>query len=300
MANRTVLIAGGTGMLGKLISEAFVSAGFAVRILTRNQDKVDGILFFDWDPTRLYCNPKAIEGVDVIVNLSGAGIADKRWSKARKQELIESRVRPTQTLCKLLTDTGTRVHYVAASGINCVPTDSGNLLLDERADYGTDFLSHIVQQWEDSVLACAAMDKTTILRISTVLSTQGGALAKMEVPFRYFIGSPLGKGDQWMCWIHEKDLVEAFVHVVVKDLSGVFNLTGEPVINRDFSKSLAKALSRPMIPVGVPAFMLRLLLGEMSDILLTGARCSSARIQESGFVFSYPKIDDALADLYAK
>jgi len=300
MANRTVLIAGGTGMLGKLNSEAFLSAGFAVRILTRNHNKVDQIRFFDWDPTRLYCNPKAIEGVDVIINLSGAGIADKRWTAARKKELIESRVRPTQTLCKLLTDSGAHVHYVAASGINCVPTDRGNEILDERADYGADFLSHIVEHWEDSVHACTAMNKTTILRISTVLSKQGGALAKMELPFRYFIGSPLGNGNQWMCWIHEKDLVAAFVHVVVNDMTGVFNLTGDPVLNRDFSKCLAKSLSRPMIPVGVPGFVLRLVLGEMSDILLTGARCSSLRIQESGFVFSYPKIEDALVDLYAK
>lgn len=298
MTSRTILIAGGTGMLGNLLRESFTALGYTVRVLTRNRELADGATRFHWNPSENYCDPLAFEGVRVVINLSGAGIADKRWTAKRKMELIESRVQPAKTLCKVIAEHNLDVHYVSASGINCVSTEMGDQWLDENAPYGSDFLSEIVQKWEEAVSDCPAFSKKTIMRISTVLSRNGGALSKMETPFRWYAGSPLGNGTQWMSWIHERDLAQAFVHVVEHQVYGVYNLTGEPVSNKDFSAALAKVLKKPLLPLGVPAPVLRVLLGEMSSILLNGSRCSGKRLTETGFHYSFPTVDKALSDLY--
>jgi uncharacterized protein len=300
MDTRTILIAGGTGMLGKLLQESLKNLGYSVRVLTRNRELADGVTCFHWNPAKQFCDPAALVGVQVVINLSGAGIADKRWTAERKKELIESRVQPAHTLCKAIAEYNLDVHYISASGINCVSTDKEDQWLDEEAAYGSDFLSQIVQQWEETVKNCPAFSKVTIMRISTVLSRHGGALAKMETPFRWYVGSPLGSGKQWMSWIHERDLVNAFVHVVQHEVLGVFNLTGEPVSNKEFSVELGRALKKPILPFGVPVPVLRILLGEMSSILLNGSRCSGKRLEATGFHYDFPKVRGALVDLYTQ
>lgn len=292
-----IVIAGGSGLLGKMLFEELVAQHYNVRILTRQKKKCDGVTYFYWNPLRKEIDPKALENVSRIINLSGAGIADKRWCPHRKKELIDSRVFPALFLADAASNCSTLRQYVTASGINCYPLDNPEKVFNEEDEFGSDFLSEVVQQWEMAADCFQPICQVTKLRISTVLSSSGGALAKMAKPFKFYIGSPLGSGNQVMSWVHESDLVRALIHLIQKDLEGVYNLTAEQITNKEFSKALAKRMNRPMLPMGVPRFMLKLLLGEMSDILVTGVKVDASKLKSTGFTYDYPHLQDALASL---
>lgn len=295
-----VLIAGGSGLIGELIQAELEKSNYSVRILTRNLKKCDNKVFFYWNPMRKEIDLSAVEGVTTIINLSGASVVDKRWSKQRKNELIDSRVYPAVFLAELVQQIPDLVHYISASGINCYPLDNNQKVYTEEDDYGTDFLSEVVEQWEMAADGFKPHCKVTKLRISTVLSSKGGALQKMEKPFKNYIGSPIGNGKQMMSWVHEHDLVQAFIHIMQNKLEGTYNLTAEQVTNREFSKVLAKKLNKPMIPVGVPEFILNIVLGEMAEILTNGVKIDATKIKKTGFDFKFPTIDIALNSIYNK
>lgn len=295
-----VLIAGGSGLIGELIRTELEKSNCLVRILTRNQKKCGNKVFFYWNPMRKEIDLSALDGVTTIINLSGAGVVDKRWSRQRKNELIDSRVYPAVFLQELVQNMPSLVHYISASGVNCYPIENNHKTFTEEDEYGTDFLSEVVEQWEIAANGFKPYCKVTKLRISTVLASKGGALPKMEKPFKNYVGSTIGSGKQLMSWVHEYDLVQAFIHIMENKLEGTFNLTAEQVTNKEFSKKLAKKLNKPILPIGVPEFVLNIVLGEMAEILINGVKIDASKIQQTGFTFRYPTIDAAFDAIYAK
>lgn len=292
-SNQHILIAGGTGLIGKMLEKQFLADGFAVSILTRNEELCKQVQYRWWNPDAGEISPNALDGIDIIVNLCGAGIADKPWTAKRKQELLDSRVKPTLLLLKTAKKLGKIKHYISASGINCYPLNTENVLGEDDA-FGTDYLSRLVHEWEHAALKFEEICPVTLMRISAVLSENGGALAKMKHLFKWGVGSPLGSGKQPFTWVHEQDLVRAFEHVVKNHLSGAYNICGTTISNKTFSKALAKSVKRWMLPIGVPAFIMKLMLGEMSEMLLNGVNTNADKLKSTGFEFDFQEIEDAL------
>jgi uncharacterized protein (TIGR01777 family) len=288
-----ILIAGGTGLIGKKLQTHFLQAGHRVSILTRNKKLTENSVYRLWNPDDNFIQENALSDIDVLINLCGAGIADKPWSDARKKELHDSRVKPALVLLEEAKKSGKIKHYVSASGINCYPVNTNHVVI-EKDSYGTDYLSRLVKEWETAALQFEELCPVTLLRISAVLSDDGGALAKMKPLFKWGLGAPLGTGKQPFTWIHEDDLVATILHLVENKLAGAYNICGETVTNRHFSKALAKSVNRWMLPIPVPAFMMKLMLGEMSEMLLNGVNADASKLKNSGFTFLYPTIEKAM------
>lgn len=288
-----VLIAGGTGLIGKKLQSQALKQGYRVSILTRNKSKISDSTFRYWNPDEDFIEPDTLADVDVIVNLCGAGIADKPWSNSRKKELLDSRVKPALLLLREAKKSSQLKHYISASGINCYPINTEKQVA-ENDTYGNDYLSSLVREWETTALRFEELCPVTLLRISAVLSEDGGALKKMKPLFKWGLGAPLGSGKQPFTWVHEDDLVRAVFHLMQLRISGAFNICGRTISNREFSKALAKSVNRWMLPIPVPAFMLRIMLGEMSEMLLNGVNTNSNKLVQTEFKFQYPTIDLAL------
>lgn len=296
MANQDnhVLIAGGTGLIGKKLQQTLQNAGYQVSVLTRNKQLCTNPGYRLWNPDTNFIEEHALLDVDVIINLCGSGIADKPWTAKRKTELHDSRVKPTLLLLQEAKKNGNIKHYLSASGINCYPLNTEHVVT-EKDSYGTDYLSRLVQDWEAAAMKFGALCPVTLLRISAVLSENGGALTKMKPLFKWGLGAPLGSGKQPFTWVHEDDLVAAILHLVNKKLSGAYNICGETVSNKHFSAMLAKSVHRWMLPVNVPGFVMKAMLGEMSEMLLNGVNTNADQLEKSGFVFRYKRIEQALA-----
>ena len=293
--NRIILIAGGTGLIGTRLVKELERNTHKVRILTRNKKKCDQQKFFFWNPDTKELDTNALTDVDTIINLAGAGIADKRWTSERKRELIDSRVKPALFLESYANKMPDLKQYISASGINCYPIDENSH--SEKDAYGSDFLSNVVREWEQAAKSFEKYCPVTLVRISTVLTQSGGALEKMASPFKLYVGSPLGNGQQPMCWVHQDDLIRAFVYLMEHELGGVYNVSGEQVTNKEFSRALAKCLHKPILPFGVPGFVLKLVLGQMSEILLKGPKVDTSKLRETGFRMKYETIEEALNNL---
>jgi uncharacterized protein len=300
--NKNILIAGGTGLVGSLLMRELEKRKFTAHVLTRNSKQVDEQRFFYWNPAKNELNYPFLNDVHIIINLSGAGIADKRWTEKRKVELIQSRILPAQFLAKQIQSLthNSLEHYISASGINCYPMNNSTQILKEEDAFGNDFLSTVVQQWEQAADTFLPICKVAKLRISAVFSSQGGALEKMSMPIRYFVGAPLGTGKQIMSWIHEEDLIRAFLHTITHQLEGAYNLSGEQATNKQITKEIAKALHRPLIPIGIPAFILKLLLGSMSEMLIKGMYVNTSKFKQTGFIYEYPTSREAIQHLISE
>lgn len=292
-----ILIAGGTGLLGQAITSLLRQDGKRVRILTRGKtDQNEGL--YHWNPGKGEIEEEALEDVSVIINLSGAGIADKRWTKERRREIIDSRVDSTSFLCQKAKTLKGLQQYITASGINCYGFDESQKLHKESDSFGNDFLSEVVKRWETAADQFSTVCKVAKIRISTVLSPDGGALPVMAKPVKLGFGSPLGKGTQNMPWIHIEDLACLFEWVVDQQLDGAYNAVAGNASNREFMHTLAKALHRPYWAPRVPAVLLRMMLGELSDLALKGVKADNSKIKETGFQFKYQQLDRALEAIY--
>lgn len=290
-----VVISGGTGYLGEALAAALGREGHRVSVLTRRaRPGHPGDIA--WDATG-DAGPWAsqLEGADAIVNLAGAGIADKRWTAGRKALLLESRVRATTSLVKAAAGLAAppRV-FLSGSGVG-IYGPCGDERVSEATPAGDDFMARLAARWELAAEPAARVSRLAFLRTAPVLGREG-VLAKMLPPFKLGVGGRLGSGRQWMPWIHVGDWVALTMHLLTDDrASGPVNLTApEPVTNAGFTKALGRALGRPTV-LPVPAFALKLALGELSSVLLTGQRAVPERARELGYEFRYPTVDDALA-----
>jgi uncharacterized protein (TIGR01777 family) len=292
------LITGGSGFIGSALCRSLTADGHRVTVLTRNiararQRVPDAALLID----RL----DFAQDVDAVVNLAGENLADGRWTAARKREFLASRIGTTKRLLDWIArrDRAPAV-LVSGSAIGWYGP-RGDEELDEDAEIGTDFSAHLCRDWEAEARKAEAFGvRVCLLRTGIVLDNDGGALKQMLLPFRFGLGGPMGSGRQWMSWIARADLVVLIRWLVDNaGASGAYNGTAPaPVTNAEFAKTLGKALHRPAL-LRAPAFALKLLFGEMSDLLLTGQRVVPARASAAGFVFRYPALQPALAAILA-
>jgi uncharacterized protein (TIGR01777 family) len=286
-----VLITGGTGFIGQALQTYLEKAGHEVRILSRKSG---------WDVLKQTMDPRVLEGIDAIVHLAGAGIADKRWTSARKKELIASRVDSTRLLARVLRTEKHQVHtLISASAIGYYGADSGQKTCSETTESGTDFLAECTRAWEDAVDELTGM-RVVKLRIGLVMDRSGGIFPVLALPIRLFAGFILGSGNQGQSWIHREDLVRMFAQALTDERAhGVYNAVApEPLTHAAMTREIASALHRPVWWPHVPAFMLRLVLGEMACLVTGGNFVSSQKIQdELGFTFTYKRFSEAIKQL---
>jgi hypothetical protein len=291
---KNVLIAGGTGLIGKRLQEQLTAVGYKVSVLTRKPQKPNE---FFWDPRKKEIDKSALSEVQVLINLSGAGIADSKWTMSRKKELYDSRIGANEFLFSCSDDMPLLEQFISSSGINAYGYDNGSIEHRESDPFGTDYLSDLVRQWEQSADLFKQKCKVAKIRTAVVLDPAGGALARMKGPIKAGIGSPLGSGDQQMPWIHSADLVSIFQHVMEKQLEGPFNAVAASASNKEFMKTMASVMKKPFFFPNVPAFVLKLMFGEMADMLLNGSKASNQLIRSTGYEFAFTELEKALKDV---
>jgi len=297
---QNVLITGGTGLVGQRLAELLRQKGYTISLLSREKRPQVGASVYQWD-AKQRIDPEAIATADHIVHLAGAGVAEKRWTTARKKIILESRTLSTRLLALQLAQVPNQVRsFVSASAIGLYGLDTGDRWLDENAPPSADFLANVVRDWEAEVDHIAELGYRTVkIRIGIVLSANGGALEKMAQPIRLFTGAPLGSGRQWMSWIHLDDLCRILILAIEEaTMRGSYNGVGpHPATNETLTRAIAEVLHRPVLPLNVPNFALHLLLGEMAAIVTGGNRVSAQKLVATGFQFQYPDLMAALRNL---
>jgi uncharacterized protein len=302
-----IFMTGGTGFVGTTLTQHLVKEGHTVTILTRKApsppvEAGDGASCLEGDPTRQGAWQERVPEHDVIINLAGASIF-RKWDQKAKDLIRSSRVLTTTHLVEALSrgaGKGTTLISTSAVGYYGFHKDE---VLDEEAPSGDDFLASVTRDWEAAAARAEAFGvRVVVCRLGIVLGRSGGALGELVPLFRKGLGSPLGSGNQWVSWVHEKDLIEAYRFVIKeKDLFGPINVTApEPVTNRDLTHALGKALDKPTLLPPVPGFMVRMLKGEFGATLLEGQRVVSKRLSTAGFGFHFPDIKSALMDLFGQ
>lgn len=293
-----VLISGGSGLLGREIERELKSNGHEVLILSRKKSAEDKYVF--WDVDKQTIDYDKIRDVEAIIHLAGEGIADKRWSNERKQSIIDSRVNSTMLLEKFIKEHPNKIkHFISASAVGYY-SNRGEELMTEESKPARDFLGETCILWERAVDNISSADIRVVkLRIGIVLTLNGGALKQMILPFYAGMGSALGDGKQWMSWIDSLDLARMFVYALENEkMEGAYNAVApEPVRNDEFGKILSKVMSRPYWAPKVPAFIIKSIFGEMSEIILGSIRVSADKVLKTGFEFKYAKLEDSLRDI---
>lgn len=297
---RKILITGGTGLLGSAISKELEEQNFEIAYLSRSKGQFRGHQKFQWDIQSGKLEKEAIRWADAIIHLAGAGVADKKWTAARKKEILESRTKSSEILFQSLKNTDHQVKKViSASAIGFYGFGDKDKVFSEEAPPANDFLAQVTRKWEAATEQFSELNVLNVrIRIGVVLSSRGGAFQKLMQPIRFGLGAPLGSGRQMMSWIHIDDLVQMFLYFLRNDESGIFNgVAPKPVSNRQMTKATADSIGRPLILPNVPGFALKLVLGEMADIVLKGANVSSQKVENSGFRFKFPELHDAISDI---
>jgi uncharacterized protein (TIGR01777 family) len=297
-----VLITGGSGMIGRHLTVALKSAGYEVAHLSRTKSGNSSAAVFTWDHTLGHLEDGALDGVEYIVHLAGAGVADKRWTAERKKVIVDSRVQSAGLLYEKLKEQSHQVKaFISASGISIYGHDTGDAVCTEDTPANTkDFLGRVTVAWEAAADQFAGLGLRVVkLRTGIVLSTEGGAFPRLLLPVRLGAGAAIGTGRQYLSWIHLQDQIRLIRHCLEHDsCAGVYNAVApDPVRNREIMRRMAGYLDRPFFLPNVPAFTLKLVYGEMAETVLGGNKVSPHKILDTGFRFQYPDLDSALRDL---
>jgi uncharacterized protein (TIGR01777 family) len=298
-----VIITGGTGLIGRALSASLAADDHRVTVLSRNPDRAaglpGGVQVARWDAHTSQSWAHLADGADAIVNLAGENIAGGLWTKKRKRRLHDSRVKAGQAVLQAVQATAQKPRVVVQSSGIGYYGPRGDEEITEEAPAGDDFLSRVALDWEASTAPLDAVGvRRPIIRTGVVFSTRGGALPLMRLPFRFFVGGPLGGGQQWLPWIHIADEVRAIRFLIENpQADGPFNLCApNPLTNAALSRVLGQVMGRPAW-MRAPAWALRLFLGELSTTLLHGQRAVPRRLLELGFTFQFPEAQAALRDL---
>lgn len=294
-----ILIAGGTGLIGTELCKQLAAKGHSVSLLSRHPQKNGPFKQFSWDPKKGELDTDSLFETEAIINLAGAGVAEKRWTEAYKKEIMESRTLGAQLLLRYLATSKHHVRtYISASGISYYGIDTGDKLMNEESPKGDGFLAEVVLNWEKEALEAQKLGvRTVCLRTGVVLSKQGGALPKMALPVKLFVGSPFGSGHQYFSWIDLDDLVRLYIFVLENtEVEGIYNaVSPQPVTNKEFTQLLASQLNKPLWAPHVPSWALSLAVGEMSQTLLGGNKVASKKIEQAGFQFKAPTVEASLS-----
>jgi uncharacterized protein len=308
---KTVIITGGTGLIGKQLNAVLIKKGYNVINFSHSRqssNKQSNPSTAHWNIATGEIDKGAIASADYIIHLAGAGVADKRWTKERKREIVESRTKSSALLVKALQEVDNHVTAVISSsaigwyGADTNASRKSGFTEDELSS--TDFLGEACRLWEESIEPVRTLDKRLVkLRTGIVLSNEGGALAEFKKPLKAGIAAILGAGNQVVSWIHIEDICRMYLAAIQnEEMIGTYNAVAPaPVTNKELTLSLAKKMrGNTYLPVHVPAFALKLALGEMSIEVLKSATVSANKVLQSGFAFSYSTIEAALAQLIQK
>jgi uncharacterized protein len=302
-----VIITGGTGLIGTALSQSLIQDGHETIILSRDPSRYNlppGAIGAKWDGKTAVSWGHLVNEADAIVNLAGenlagSGLLPTRWSAERKQLLRQSRLDAGRAVVEAVTAAERKPRVVIqASGIDYYG-DLADEIVTEKSPAGSGFLADLTVEWEASTAAVTQQGvRHVAIRTGVVLSAEGGPLKTITLPFKFFVGGPLGSGKQWMSWIHIADEVAAIRFLLEAETAvGPFNLCApEPLTNKAFSQAVGRAMGRPSF-LPIPAFALRLALGEVADVVLNGRRALPKKLQERGFTFQFPTADSALQDL---
>ncbi len=292
----TILITGASGLVGRHLSVLLKEKGYRVLTLSRNPK---GSNAFRWDPENGFLDMEALRQTDHIVHLAGAGIGDSRWTEARKKEILDSRVLSCELLYQKCMESGVQLKtFVSASAVGYYGDGDA---LSEEAPAGEGFLASVCQQWEQAADHFEKAGVRTVkIRTGIVLAAEGGILPQMALPIKLGFGFAFGNGKQFIPWIHIDDLCMLYLQAIQNEnCTGAYNAVApDSVTNRTFTKVLAAFFHRPFWPISVPAFLVRWMLGERSELLLKGSKVQSVRLSEGTFHFA--NLSSAIADLYSK
>jgi uncharacterized protein (TIGR01777 family) len=297
----TVLITGGTGLIGKKLSKKLTDRGYDVAILSRARSKEEQLLTYIWDINKYEIEKEAIATADFIIHLSGSGIGEKRWTAKRKQEIIDSRVKSGHLIFDEIKKQNKNLKaFISASAIGYYGTATSNKIFYETDPAGDDFLGRTCREWEQVVDGFKNMGIRTVrIRTGVVLTKRGGALSKIIIPIKAGIGSAIGTGKQYIPWIHIEDLCGIYIKAIEDtQMNEAYNAVApEHLTNKEFTKILATILKKHLWFPNIPAVVMKILFGEMSEILLQGSRVSAKKIQTTGFRFRFPSLECALKQL---
>ncbi len=295
-----ILIAGGTGLVGCRLSALLTQRGYEVAHLTRTKNTNSPYKQYLWDIKKGTIEADALQYAEAVINLTGAGIADSRWTTARKKEIIESRTMSNALLKKSFEQFGAPKTYLSASAIGFYGNRADTLLTEESPAGQGDFLSKTCIAWENAIQSVAATGvRTVIFRIGIVCTLEGGALPQTMLPIKFGLGTYFGHGQQYYSWIHIDDLCRLFIAALEnKAWEGTYNAVApNPVTNKDFTQILIAAMRRKALLLPTPAFMMRLILGEMAAIVLFSSNVSAKKVATMDFLFDYPRLKEALEAL---
>ncbi len=302
-----IIVTGGTGFIGKELVRHLLEANHSIVVLTRRiperMNRINNLRYLHWDGKSDGVWTDEIEGADVIINLAGESIGTKRWSKKQKEKILSSRIDSTKAIVQAISRATRKPEVlINASAVGYYGNINEEVDVTESFPGGEGFLAMVVDSWEREALKVLEFGTRVVtLRTGVVLSETGGALKKMILPFKFFVGGPIGSGKQWFPWIHVDDLIGVILYTIKNfDVVGPLNVTApQSITMKQFCSVLGEVMNRPSwIPV--PAFVLKMLFGEMSEMILTGQRVVPSRLIENGFQFKYSNLDEALQSIFQK
>jgi uncharacterized protein (TIGR01777 family) len=298
IGEESVLITGGSGLVGRYLTSLLLSEGYRVSHLSRKANHFGRVRVHRWDIEKGILDPAVLEGVDYIIHLSGANIGEKRWTKDRKREIADSRVLSTRLLYEAALSSGCRLKaFISASATGYYGSITSTRLFSEVEPPATDFLGDVCRKWEEQADLFGSISSRVVkVRTAVVLEKSDSALSKYLHPAKFGIFPVLGSGRQYMPWIHISDLCRIYLKAVMDNkMSGAYNAVA-PSHNdqRSFMKTLASVLDKTFFAPPVPAFLLNIFMGEMSAVVLKGSRISSDKIISAGYNFQYPDLLSAL------
>lgn len=297
---RTILITGGSGLVGRKLSRLLVEKGYKVIWLSRERYIKAEIPRYRWNYRRNEIDKEAVEQADVIVHLAGSNLGEDSWTRLKKQIIVESRVQTAQLLLDTVRSTGKKPDaFIAASAVGYYGLKiSDHIYTEEDVSSGNDFLSRTCRKWEAATLSFKEeLDvRTVVLRTAFVISKNSEPFKKLILPTRFGLGSPIGSGKQYLSWIHIEDLCRIYLKAVEDtSMQGVYNaVSPEFITNSGFMHTLAKGMKRPFFMPRVPAFLVRLIMGEAAEMILEGSRISAQKILDSGYEYQYATSEKAI------
>jgi len=297
---KKILIAGGTGFVGKQLIPFLVEKGYSIHVLTRkpSANPSKNIRFFQWEIERQYIDKKAFEGVEILINLTGANIGEKRWTEQRKKEIIDSRINSIDVLYQYISENKFNINtFISSSAVGFYGAVTTDKTFVETSESGNDFLASVCQKWEDAALKFNDLGiRTIILRKGVILGKEGGMVKKLSPLAKLGINVSLGSGKQYLPWIDIRDLVRLYDFILSNtQLEGIFNAVAtEQITMSDLSKALLQAFGKKSFLPNAPAFVIRLLFGEMAVMLLEGSKVSNEKLKTTGFIFEFDTIEKSL------